>query len=359
MSTHQTTIAVVGGGPAGLIAALYLDRIPNTHIVVYEKQGRDTYAATPCAEGISRRTLFKLETDTGFCSTPFIAHSITGIRVIFPNNTDCIYHEPGATLNRDAWQRAMAAYVEQQGIEIIYNAKIRDIGNLDSNCIIGADGPASRVRAAMKQKVEMVPACQYRMALNRPLDCFEFYFHPMFHHSERDQAGYGWIFPRGDVCNVGVKGTYRLLEQFLETFHITGEILEKFAAPIPTNGGIFEKGRLFLIGDAGGMPNPLTFGGLSPIVHCADYLFQSIASGQPGMYTQLIKKHHFYPPYWAQKRRLFYNDDLMSRLGTIYNQCSIYPPSLKLIARTLRHPGLLLHSLRLVRHLRRIKRVSW
>ncbi|MDY6905369.1 MAG: NAD(P)/FAD-dependent oxidoreductase [Thermodesulfobacteriota bacterium] len=358
MTTRQTTISIIGGGPAGLIAALYLARLPDVRIVVYEKQTQDAYTATPCAEGISARTLLKLETDTGFCSTPFIVQSIAGIRVIFPNSTYCVYHEPGATLNRDTWQRALALYATEQGIEIVYNARIQNIEDLDSDYIIGADGPASRVRAAMNQKVEMAPACQYRMVLNRPVDYFEFYFHPMFHQSGRDRAGYGWVFPRDDVCNVGVKGTYRVLAHFLETFHITGTIIEKSAAPIPINGSVFENGRTFLIGDAGGMPNPLTFGGLSPIIHCADYLFQAIG-GQPGMYTRLIKNHHFYPPYWAQKRHLFYNHDLMNRLGTIYNQLSIYPPSFKLISRTLRHPGLLLPNLRLVRHLRRIKRVSW
>lgn len=359
MATRQTTIAIIGGGPAGLIAALYLVRRPNTRIVVYEKQPKDAYAATPCAEGISRRTLTKLDTDTGFSSTPFIAQPIAGIRVIFPSGTHCFYHEPGATLNRDAWQRALACYAEQQGVEILYNTKIRDIGDLNSDYIIGADGPASRVRAAMGAKVDMVPACQHRMVLNRPLDYFEFYFHPMFHQTGRDQAGYGWVFPRGKLCNVGVKGTYRLLERFIETFHITGEVIESSAAPIPTNGSVFENDRMFVIGDAGGMPNPLTFGGLSPIVHSADYLYQAMGTRQPGSYTRLIKKHHFYPPYWTRKRHLFYNDDLVNRLGTIYHQLVIYPPSLTLIARTIRHPGLLLHSLRLVRHLRRIKRVSW
>ncbi|MDY6825117.1 MAG: NAD(P)/FAD-dependent oxidoreductase [Thermodesulfobacteriota bacterium] len=359
MAQKKTFIAIVGGGPAGLIAALYLARLPDTRIVVYEKNPKAAYAATPCAEGISLHTLQKLEADTGFCCTPFIARSVEGIRVIFPDNATCIYNEPGATLDRDAWQRAMADEVKNRGIEILYNTRIRKINDLEANFIIGADGPASRVRAAMGGRVDMVPACQYRMRLNRAVTCFEFYFHPMFHHHGRHKTGYGWVFPRDDVCNVGVKGPFRLLDRFIDTWRIDGEILEKAGAPIPINGSVFENSRMFLIGDAGGMPNPLTFGGLSPIVHCADFLCRAINAGRPGVYTDLIRKNHFFPPYWTGKKDLFYDDALMNRMGTIYDGCRIYPPSFRLIARTLKHPGFWRHNLRLVRHLRRIKRVSW
>jgi len=106
-------VSIVGGGPAGLIAALYLSRIPEAEIAVYEKQADENYRSTLCAEGISREKLNKLNKETGFCSSPFIARHVRGIRVVFPNRKHGTVLQDGVTLNRTEWLRGIDHEAEQ------------------------------------------------------------------------------------------------------------------------------------------------------------------------------------------------------------------------------------------------------
>jgi len=141
---------------------------------------------------------------------------------------------------------------------------------------------------------------------------------------------------------------------------LKGEIHKKMGAPIPINGTQFEDGRLFLAGDAAGLANPLTFGGMAPIIYGADFLYQAILSGSPGIYSTLIKQNGFYPPEWTARRDLFYSPtDMMNRIGRICENSKIYPPSRTLISRLARQPGMWIYILRLLYNLRRLKRVSW
>ncbi len=354
-------VSIAGGGPAGLIAALYLCRIPGAKITVYEKQEASAYRSSLCAEGISREKLDRLEAETGFCSTPFIAARIRGIRVVFPNRKYGIVRQDGATLKRTEWLRGMIDFLEKQGVSVSYGRRFFENDIVDSRWVIGADGPASKIRSHIGGRADLVPSVQYRLRLeDRPGDLFEVFVGRMF-RSQSSVHGYGWIFPKGGgTFNVGVGGNYELLDRFLEKYNIDGTIEEKAAAPIGVNGTKFEKERVLLIGDAAGLTNPITCGGLSAIICCAGYLRQAISSAQPGIYTRLIKQNGLFPADWTRRQHVFFpSDGILNKIGWMSGNNHVNPPPAAALARMLLTPRIWGPCFNLFRLLPALKRVSW
>ncbi len=352
-------IAIVGGGPAGLIAALYLRGMPGAEIDVYEKQAESAYASTLCAEGLSRDKFRKLEIDTGFSSRPFLAREVQGLKLTFPNRKSGILCQAGATLDRTAWQQGMIAYLRRRGVKFHFASPLSAPDFPDGDWLIGADGPTSRIRKAIGGTVALKPAVQYRMKMDYDREFLEFFFDDMFYTGKLGY-GYGWVFPRRSIFNVGVAGTFQMLDAFLEKYGIRGEIIEKRGAPIPINGTCFEQGRIFLIGDAAGLTNPLSGGGLSAIICCAEYLRQALEDGRPGKYTELIRANNFYPPDWQGRRDIFYlPNPVLRQAGMVCNNQRLTPFSPRFIARLGVHPALWRPLFRMARHIRAFKRVSW
>ncbi|ABW66209.1 NAD(P)/FAD-dependent oxidoreductase [Desulfosudis oleivorans] len=355
-------IIIVGGGPAGLITALCLARMHGAEICLHEKQGPPAYTSSLCAEGISRDMLQRLERHTGFDSTPFISRAVCGIQVHFPGGKCGYLHQPGATLERTAWQQAMAEFAGRRGVEVFWESRVSGIDELDADVVVGADGPASRIRTAIGGTVDMVPAVQYRMNLDRPREFLEFFIDERFYHGKHND-GYAWIFPKKDSFNVGVKGSFEQLDLFLSAFDIRGEITHRGGAPIAVHGtrfeGTLDRRKVFLIGDAAGLTNAATCGGLNPIIACADFLRQAVGWQEEGAYTRLIKTHHYDPAYWKAVRHLFYPPDATLRaLGEILNNGPVNPTP-AMAARVTFHPGLWVYCGRLLRHLKPLKQVAW
>ena len=321
-------IVIAGGGPAGLIAALYLTRLSKAAIFIHERQPESDYTASLCAEGLSRGKLSKLETDTGFSSRPFFARRIQGLKITFPNRKSGYIYQDGVTLNRSAWQKGMTASLRERGVVFHFGRALTDISDIECDWLIGADGPGSKIRKQIGGTVTQKPAVQYRMALDRPRKCLEFIFDDMLYEG-KSGYGYGWVFPKEDLFNVGIAGgTFHLLDRFCEKYGIQGNILEKAGAPISINGSCFEKGHVFLLGDAAGLTNPLSCGGLSAIICCADYLARAIESRRPGTYTRLIKANYFDPEYWRCRQAGFFQprSGLNPSRGPCH-QAPLTPPS--------------------------------
>ena len=353
-------VSIVGGGPAGLIAALYLCRIPGAEITIFERKDEATYQSTLCAEGISLEKLDKLERETGFCSGPYIARQVRGIRVVFPNRKYGFVRQDGATLNRTQWQQGMLGFLRQHGVKVAFSTKFLFDPQQDGGWVVGADGPASRIRARIGGRVELVPSVQYRMEMNRPDDCFEVFVGSRF-HGHRSMHAYGWVFPKGNgVFNVGAGGNFQVLDRFINDYGLAGVIEDKGAAPIAVNGTVFEQGRVLLIGDAAGLTNPITCGGLSAIICCAGYLGQSVAAGQPGHYTRLIRQNGLLPSDWCGLGHVFYpSDTILNKIGCMSGNRRVNPPGAASLVRLALTPQIWPACFNLMRYLPALKRVSW
>lgn len=279
----MSKVAIIGAGPAGVICGNYLLNA-GFEATIYEKNER--VVSTPCGEGISDRAIKKLRKDTGFDSSPFISSSIYGLKNIFPGDYYSFIREAGYVLEREAWIDGIRRHFEKRGGEVRFNSNIQEFKKIPADYIIGADGPTSSVRRSIGGTITIVPAMQYKMKLEwQNHDWLEFYW-----DLEISDA-YAWNFPKKDYFNVGVIGNINQLNSFCKKYRIEGEIIKKEGYPIPSNGKHISQGNVFLIGDAAGMANEFSKGGLAPSIYAADILSQCLKEGKGDEYETRIKRH--------------------------------------------------------------------
>lgn len=143
--------------------------------------------------------------------------------------------------------------------------------------IVGADGPRSPVgRAIGLRNQELVETRQITVDLLVPHGGTDIFLHPAI------VGGYGWLFPKGKVCNVGlgVCASHRhLLKPLLaglrarlaEEGRVGMAVHSHTGGAIPVGGITGLAGRagpshVLLCGDAAGLTNPVTGAGINAAV---------------------------------------------------------------------------------------------
>jgi flavin-dependent dehydrogenase len=114
---------------------------------------------------------------------------------------------------------------------------------------------------------------QYRVPLPRPYPDTDIWLSAAF------PGGYGWLFPKGTIANLGVgidKHFQRDTKGPLEALHaalvrqgrVGPEVLARTGGPIPV-GGLRRRlveGRVIFVGDAGGFTHPISGAGIAAAV---------------------------------------------------------------------------------------------
>jgi len=354
-ATKVYSAAVVGAGPAGSTAARFLSELGHEVILIDRKE----VVGVPkqCAEGLFAACFPEFETAVG----DFITGRARYLQVVFPNQTSYRVRGDVLMLDRPRFDQHLLRLAESSGAELALGSKVEEIDlesgelhlrggqTIRAEAIVGADGPASRVGKSMGVINRLVPAAQVEMTW--PED------DAIYAYIDRDLPSepYScWIFPKNDAgtANVGCFGTVPTLERFISKYKIEGEIVEKNGGAIPLGvAGRLQRGRAVLIGDAGGLTNPFTGGGLYPAARSARIAAEVIDRFLRGE-TRRIE-------YEARMRRDFVASDLhlkaravlaslsneeLSRLGSAMD--GLIFPGLKfsaspwLIWRGLLHPGI-------------------
>jgi geranylgeranyl reductase family protein len=202
---ESVDVLIVGAGPAGSSAARSAAEA-GTNVLVIEKRAR-IGEPIRCAEYIPRLLTQKVKVPR-----EAIVQEIEGMVTFMPDGEVLRKSAPGFILDRAKFDQALAAQAERAGARFLTgNRAVCKADNevtvvslsgergIRAKVVIGADGPGSTVGSWIGQRNRNVMwAVQQTVELKQSVHDTEVYFDREY------PGGYAWLFPKGDVANVGV-----------------------------------------------------------------------------------------------------------------------------------------------------------
>jgi geranylgeranyl reductase family protein len=277
---ERVDVLVVGLGPGGASAA-WSAAAGGCRVLGVERNRR-IGEPVQCAEFIPA--------PLGCYAAGVEVQRITGMHSVLPSGARVATDFAGIMVDRARFDRAIAARARAAGARLIEETRLcaldtgRRVASLSHHdglrevryeVLIAADGPHSAVgRLLALAPLPVVHTRQYTVPLRIPYADTDIWL------SEEYPGGYGWLFPKGEVANVGL-GAYRelvnadlktpldRLHRHLTEARIVGaEILARTGGAIPV-GGLrprLVEGRVVFVGDAAGLTHPITGAGIAAAV---------------------------------------------------------------------------------------------
>ncbi len=317
-TTHDAV--VVGAGPAGSTAALVLAR-SGARVALVDKAtfGRDK----ACGDLVGPRALALL---ASLGLTPPAGRSVgsmvvigpTGRRVLLPARAGRTYPDHGLAVTRlrfDSWMRdaAIAAGAEPVTARVAdvrdATVELDDGRRLIADVVVGADGATSGIAAAagLVDPGAVLWGFAHRGYISQDVD------RPTIVLWDETPGhgfpGYGWLFPgEAGSANVGLglglradrSAASRAVDRF-DAFCAHLRRLGLLSAPVEGRrlggwlkmgmvGTVAARGRIFLVGDAAGLVNPLQGEGIAPAMTSAAAAAAAILAG-PGSAASRYRQH--------------------------------------------------------------------
>jgi digeranylgeranylglycerophospholipid reductase len=384
VTVTRCDLLVIGGGPAGLVAAWHTAAADRGLDVLLVERDRAFGAPVRCGEGVGRAGLAEFLDPDG---SPWIARRIT--RVIFraPDGTEVRVAEGdvGYILDRTRFEPALAAEAGRAGAELWLateaTAMVREgddwlvsirgprgEGTVRARCVIGADGVETLVGrwAGLDTRVPArdMESCAQYVVSGIDFDPDAIYLH---FGDQIAPGGYAWVFPKAvGTANVGLgivalhgagRPAREWLHAYLDRYFATGVRTGYTVGGVivhPTVKRTVTDG-LILCGDAAHMVNPLSGGGIVTAMKAARLAARTAVSAlaDRDVRAQRLQRYHDewmsllgddHLRFYRIKEALgkfddsFY-DDLARSLNTI-------PEAKRTLGRVfatalIRHPGLL------------------
>jgi geranylgeranyl reductase len=283
MIEQSFDVVVVGGGPAGAIAAETLARA-GKRVALLDKAGR----VKPCGGAVPPRLI----RDFDIPAHLIVAHA-RGAKIFAPSGrAEEMPIDAGGyvgMVDRDVFdeflrdraasagcKRVTGSYLnisrEDGAVTVHYRAAGKEAGALRTKLVIGADGAVSMVgrqEVAAARKPRYVFA--YHEVIRAPLKDFDGERCDIYYQGAVSPDFYGWVFPHGDTASVGTgsarKG-FALREAVGELRAQAGlagaETLRREGAPLPIRPyKCWDNGRdVVLAGDAAGVVAPASGEGI-------------------------------------------------------------------------------------------------
>ncbi len=290
MLQNKYDVVVVGGGPAGSMAAWEAAK-GGVSVCMLEKD-RDIGYPVRCGEAAGEsglRQFVEIEDS-------WIAEKITSVKLVSPNLTSVdidFAAETGYILNRRIFDYDLSRYAANAGAEVYTKAYVKNVlanngevngvvldylgeeKQIQAKIVIGADGLTSRVGrwAGLKTLVrmkDMESAVQYSVA-NVDIEPNKMIMYVGMNHAP---GGYIWVFPKGKKfanIGIGISGKYskhksaqKYLDEFMEREYPDAAILTTMCGGVPCAKPMEKPvaDGIMLVGDAAHQINPMTGGGI-------------------------------------------------------------------------------------------------
>ncbi len=272
-------VAVVGAGPAGSMAAWRLAQA-GLDVVLLERR-KVVGVPVMCGESVST---FALRNNGIRESDEFMVRPVQGIRVVGPDGTEYVEAMEGLCIMRDRFDQSLADLAEGAGTQLRLGETVRSwklvdgtwtlmVGGDQVRCriLVAADGARSVIGRSLGLggPTRLARAAQYKFGRHKALSDD----HLRFYVSERFAGGYGWCFYRGEEVNVGVITSTRprsLLDELCDKLGLDpGSRLSMGGGIVPLSGvnASIAGDAETTVGDAAGLINPCSAGGIHPALH--------------------------------------------------------------------------------------------
>lgn len=278
----ETDVLVVGLGPAGAAAAAEAAR-KSLRVLAIERNA-EPGLPVQCAEFVPMMIGMELP-DMGDSRVQAIAEMHTfvadGEPAVKPDFR-------GWMVDRAGFDRHLISKAIEAGAECRWSTPLRSLDaqgtatigggeTVNAKVVIGADGPRSRVGGAIGAvNSELVETRQVTVDLLDTHAATDIFLNPGI------VGGYAWLFPRGNVCNLGlgvVPEHKARLKPLLDALHaqlvadgrVGATVHRHTGGLIPVGGIVGPAGMLgntavLLAGDAAGLTNPVTGAGIPSAV---------------------------------------------------------------------------------------------
>ncbi len=293
---YEVDVAVVGAGPAGSIAARDFAR-KGFNVLVLEKR-QEIGCPKRCAEGLNAEALERI----GVKPDPrWAVQEIDGAVLYMPDMHQVKLENLGMRgyiLERKVFEKHLAAAAIKEGARYMVKTNVTDVIKEEgvvvgvkavhmgeeitvrARVVIAADGVDSLTakRAGLNTRNHLKDyhsGFQYEMAGVKGVELNKLH---IFFGNEVAPKGYVWIFPKGELANVGIGivGTKsddgNRAREYLNRFIDSHPEFFEEASPVEVNGGgipvsisseTFVGDGLMVVGDAAQQVNPIHGGGIS------------------------------------------------------------------------------------------------
>ena len=273
-------VVVVGAGPAGSTTAYRLAS-QGARVLLLDKVRfpRDK----PCGGGLTIRAVRQLPVSP----EPVVEHTVArmGFRLRYGTRFERTAREPLVLMTQ---RRRLDHYLVEQavaaGAEFRDGVKVADVrangrsagltvdgAPVETEVLVAADGVNGTTRKALRLGGDYILGVAFEGNVANELIGDRFEGLAEFELGTIP-GGYAWIFPKGDHINVGVGGWEREgptlrghLGILCRAHGIAEELVQDLRGhrlPLRRSGSVAARGRALLVGDAGGLVDPLSGDGM-------------------------------------------------------------------------------------------------
>ncbi len=296
---------IIGAGPAGSTTAYTLAKGGAKVLIVDFK--RRVGVPVQCAEFVPSQLAHRFPE---FFTEETVVQKVKEMVHLTPWGEVVTMPSEGFMLRRDRFDSLIADLALKEGADLMLRTVFlgledgnvwlervdtRERFRVKADLVIGADGPRSRVARLTGDHTKIfLTTAQVTMPLKGRLEDLVIYFRDYI------PGGYGWVFPKGNLANVGVgidpsfgvnvtKVLRRFVEEVLSDGWVSDKVLSRTGGWIPAEG-VKEpvRGNVLLVGDAGGFCHPITGGGIANAVLTGAMAGEAILDSSPDDYREEV-----------------------------------------------------------------------